>query len=171
MSTQSTLTQLREYFQLGARLANQAGVSQEVRKRIPEAAQRTVQVKVLRPRPEVAQYLPDWLKLYAEDRLKEGAVQEESFSLYLDPLTNQIQVTDPWRIPDHTVTFLVEENTCWMLASRKETVYTAYQKGLPMRVKGDFIIRDMELVDEILDLFYRTLQDQNMDLAQLLGGV
>ena len=128
-------------------------------------------IRVLKPRSEVAHYIPDWVRAFSEGKLRDGAVAEETFSLYYEPTTDTIQVTDTWRVPAHTVTFFVEEGTCWAIAARRETVYTAYQRGMPLRVQGDFKIRDMELIDEIMNSFYQTLKDQGKDMAALFVGV
>ena len=164
-------TPLRTYFTMGAQLANQSGVLDQVKKRVPEADQRTVLVKILTPHPEVSHYIPDWLRLYAQGKMKPGSVSEEIFTIFMDPKANKIGITDSWRVPEHTVTFLIEENTCWSIAARKETVFTAYHKGYPLRVIGDFKLRDMELVDEILRIIFEALKAEGKDLSELFRGI
>lgn len=126
---------------------------------------------IVRPLPEVSRDIPNWLMLYQQGKLKEGAVAAESFSLYLDPTENQMRVSDSWQVGQHTVIFYIEEYVCWALASRAETVYSAYMKGLQIRVAGDYALRDMELVDEILQRFYEMTTEAGHDIASLMGGI
>jgi len=132
-------------------------------------SQRTLQVKVLKPDRGLARDIPEWLQLYEEGRLKVGAIEEESFTIYMNPSTNSLAVTDSELIPSPTATFLVEEEVCWQLAARTESVYSAYIKGYPLRVVGEFKIRDMELVDEILDSFYEIMKADGKDIAELFA--
>lgn len=168
--TQPLKTGIRQYFEMGAQLANPRGLPHKIRTRFPEAAQRSVVIEILRPHPEVSSRIPNWLLLYTEDKLKPGAIQVERFAIYLDPINNDIVITDAWRISDSTVTFFIEEHTCWALAARKETVYTAYIRNHPIRVQGTYVIRDIELIDEILDSFYNLLKSEGRDLAEVFAG-
>ena len=170
MSTQMD-SGLRQWFQMGAELANKKSLAQKIRAKFPESAHRTVGMVIVRPLPEIIRDVPDWLRLYAEGRFKDGAVEEETFSLYMDPTNNQILISDSWKVGSHTVIFYMEENTCWALASRTESVYSAYMKDLPIHVAGKYVIRDMELIDEILQNFYDLMSESGHDLAALLGGV
>lgn len=125
---------------------------------------------IVRPLPEIARDVPDWLRLHVEGKFKDGAVSEETFSMFMEPTSDQITVTDSWRVPSHTVILYIEEETCWALAARMETVYTAYIKGLPIRVVGDYALRDLELIDEILYRFHTMMTEAGHDLATLFGG-
>jgi hypothetical protein len=114
---------------------------------------------------------PGWLKEYAEDKLVPGAVGEEVFCVALDPETNQVYVADA--PPPHsrsTVTFLLEEHTAYMLAMRSESVYSAWLKGRPVRVHGEYVMRDIELVDEILNIYYQLMLENGHDLAAVFRG-
>jgi hypothetical protein len=53
------------------------------------------------------------------------------------------------------------------VAARTETVYTAWLKGWPIRIQGDYAVRDVELVDEILNLYYQLALEAGHDLAAL----
>lgn len=122
-------------------------------------------MRIVRPHPEV-KIIPDWLKLYADGKLKPGAVQEEPFTLFIDS-QEQMVVGDYHRVADPTVRFIIESEVCWRLAARSDSVYSAYMKGLDMRAEGDFTIRDMELVDEILRQLYDLLIEEGHDVARL----
>lgn len=126
---------------------------------------------IVRPRPEVVRDIPDWLRLYERGRLKEGAVLSESFSFFLDPVNDEIKIVDFWKVEKPTVIFYIEESVCWSLVTRAETVYTAYTKNLPIRVVGTGIIRDLELVDEVLNRFYEIMSESGHDLSELFGGL
>lgn len=168
MTTVSLMTGLRKYFLMGTELANQRDLAQKVTKKFPEVSQRSLALHIVRPRPDVREHILDWLRLFAEDRLRPGAVSEETFAMVSEE--GILRVTDLELVPKPTVTFYVEVDTCWKLAARRETVYTAYIKGLPLRVKGHFIIRDMELIDEILNTFYELMREEGKDLAKLFAG-
>lgn len=124
-------------------------------------------MRIVKPHPEV-KIIPDWLKLYADGKLKPGAVQEEPFTLFIDS-HEQMIVGDYHRVASPTVRFIIESGVCWRLAARSDSVYSAYMKGLDMRAEGDFTIRDMELVDEILKQLYDLLVQEGHDVARLFS--
>ena len=99
--------------------------------------------------------------------MKPGAVEEEAFCVYLDPTSGQIQIVDSFQVKDPTVTFFIEEQAAQIVAARTETVHTAWLKGWPIRIDGDYGLRDVALVDEILDLYYRLALEAGHDLAAL----
>jgi hypothetical protein len=158
---------MREYFELGTKLAKQHGPGAKVLQKFREANRRSVQIKMLRPDPEIARDVPGWLKLYVEGRLKPGAVAAEAFCVYLDPTSAQIQIVDSWQVKDPTVTFYIEEQAAQIVAARTETVYTAWIKGWPIRLEVDHSLRDVALVDEILNQYYRLALEAGHDLAAL----
>ncbi len=120
----------------------------------------------MRPNPEVA-LIPNWIKLYAEGRIKSGGAVEEAFCLFIDP-RDQLVVADFHRVAEPTVRFFIDEDTAWKLAARSHSVYSAFAMSLPMRTEGDWAMRDMELMDEILKLFYDVLREDGHDLAELV---
>jgi len=129
---------------------------------------------MLRPDPEIANNVRGWLKLYVEAGRGQGSgqwkpesVEEEAFCVYLDPTSAQIQIVDSWQVKDPTVTFYIEEQAAQIVAARTETVYTAWIKGWPIRLEGDHSLRDVALVDEILNQYYRLALEAGHDLAAL----
>lgn len=124
-------------------------------------------MKVLTPLPEIASDIPGWLKMYVDGRLKDGAVDEQGFCIYLDPTDGEIHIVDSSQVGAPTVTFLIEERTARVVAQRVETVYTAWMKGWPVRIEGEYAIRDVELIDEILQLYYQLMLDHGHDLVTL----
>ena len=163
----TTQTSMRQYFEMGTGLANKHKLGERVLQKFKEANRRSVQIKLLRPKPEIADNVPGWLKIYAEGRMKPGAVEEEAFCVYLDPTSGQIQIVDSFQVKDPTVTFFIEEQAAQIVAARTETVHTAWLKGWPIRIDGDYGLRDVALVDEILDLYYRLALEAGHDLAAL----
>ena len=91
---------------------------------------------------------------------------EESFGILMNPQIN-LEVVDARTLTEPTVRFFVEEEVAWKLAARRETTYTAYIKGLALRAKGQHIIRDLELVDEILETVYTLMKEEGKDMAAL----
>lgn len=164
-------TGLRAWFETGAKLANQQSLALEIKRRFPLATHRTLAMVIVKPLPEIARDIPDWLKIHANGGFKDGAVAEDAFSLYIDPTTDAIEITDSWKVGEHTITFYIEENTCWALAARTESVYSAFMKGLPIQPVGGYAIRDMELLDELLQRFYEMMMEGGHDLASLAQGL
>ena len=105
-------------------------------------------------------------KPYSEKKLRAGAAVEEAFSLFIDSHEHLV-VADFHRVLDPTICFVLDNLTAWKLAARSYSVYSAFAMGLPLRAEGDFAIRDMELMDEILKLLYDILMEEGHDLAAL----
>lgn len=168
-------TTMREWFETGSVLANQAGLGARVRQRFPSVVQRNVEIRVCTPLPEVEQYArvgaSDWWQLYADGRLNPGAVLEDAFCIYLDPSTNDMQIVDPALVKNKTATVFIEEKTCWILAMRTETVLSAMFKGMKVRAVGEGAIRDIEIMDDILDVFYTLMVESGHDLVALFKGM
>ena len=118
----------------------------------------------------MAKHVDHWFRLYTEGRLNQGAVEEDAFCIYLDPTTNDMHVVDPWQVQHKTAIIYVERKTMDILAARTETVLSALLKGMMVKPTGDGAIRDIEILDEILDVFYRLMIEQGHDLIALFGG-
>lgn len=126
--------------------------------------------------------IPNWIRHYAEGRLRAGSAVEESFCLFIDS-KDQIVVADFHRVAEPTVRFFIDEDTAWKLAARNLSVYSAFSTSLPLRadgdaktiqplafrVEGEFAMRDMELMDEILQLFYDVLREEGHNLAEVVA--
>lgn len=161
---------MRDYFEMGTTLANKSGLGQRVREKF-QAAKRSVQIRIVTPLPEVEQRIPGWLRKYAEGKLKPGAATEEAFTVFLDPTTNTINIVDAWQVNTPTATFYLWDKVAWQLAARTHTVLTAWWSGMPIYVVDQkTAIRDMELVDEILSVYYELMLENGHDLAKLFQG-
>lgn len=160
------LNVLQTHFQTGARLANNRGFGRIILAKYPEAMQRSVVLSIVRPHPDVAK-IPDWIKRFGLAKLKPGAAYASNFVVYMN--SNALfEVGDGEAIPNPTVRFYIDEATCWELAARRETIYTAHSKGRPMYVDGRYALRDMELIDDMMEMIYQTLKADGLDLADLL---
>ena len=172
MSTRTApKTTMKEYFQMGTTLANKHGLGQRVRQKFQQAARRSVQISVVTPLPEVERVVEFWLRKHVEGRLKPGAVSESTFTVFLDPSTNQINIVEPWQVREPTVIFYIDEKVAWQVAARSHTVYTAWISGLPIFVQGEYGMRDIALIDEILAIYYELMLESGYDLAALFRGV
>ena len=172
MSTRTTMpTTMRGYFQMGTTLANKYGLGQRVREKFHQAARRSVQIRIAKPIPQVERYVEDWFTKYVEGKLKPGAVEEDAFTIFLDPGTNQVNIVEPWQVREPTVTFVIWGQVAWQLAARVQTVYTAWMLGWPVYVDGEYAMRDIELVDEILTIYYELMLKSGHDLAALFREV
>ena len=54
-----------------------------------------------------------------------------------------------------------------MIAGRSETCYTAWWKGMPLWTEGDSPVRDMNVIDDILELFHSLMNNAGHDVASL----
>ncbi|MFQ6027353.1 MAG: hypothetical protein ACE5Q6_07660 [Dehalococcoidia bacterium] len=116
-------------------------------------------------------WVTHWLRKHVEGKLKPGAVEEDAFTVFLDAATNQINIVEPWQVTEPTVTFYIWERVAWQVAARAHTVYTAWMQGLPIFVEGEYAMRDIELVDEILAIYYELMLQSGHDLAALFREV
>ncbi|MFH1486712.1 MAG: hypothetical protein ABIH46_11630 [Chloroflexota bacterium] len=162
-------SEVYEYLRLGIELTNKHMALNESFARWPK--DRSVVLKVCQPHPEVASYFSNWLKLYAEDQLKEGAVIEEPFNVYLDTsgekyaiMLHRGVVTEP------TVTVLMSEALFWDIAGRSNTVYTAFITGKPMVIQSTegYDLRDLAHIDLILGLIHQSLLKRGIDITSLV---
>lgn len=142
-----------------------------MRQKFPSAAQRNVEIKICTALPEVARHVDDWFRLHCDGRLNPGAVEEDSFCIYLDPVSNDMHIADAWQIKNKTATIFIEEKTCWVLAMRTETVLSALFKGMKVKAVGEGAIRDIEIFDDILNVFYTLMVEEGHDLVALFGGM
>lgn len=102
--------------------------------------------------------------------LLEDAVKEEAFLVYMDPANNRIQIRDPEDASQFTVEVAIEAGTALVVASRSETCYTAWLKGMPVWTEGEAPVRDINIIDEILEVYYQLMSDAGHDMASLFQG-
>jgi len=94
----------------------------------------------------------------------------EEFGFYVDTGTWEINITDSYALPDPTVRLTVlDEDFMWELVSRRESLFSAYFKSLPIEVEGPYVLRDLVTLDRILELIYNCLLADGIDLAAILA--
>lgn len=158
------------YMRLGVTLVNQHTDLNDIFKAWPKA--RTVILHVCRPHAEVEAFVPSWLRRYADGALKDGAVAEEPFTLYLDtakPEKYQLALEVGQKVTPTVQTYL-SEGTFWEIAGRVSSIYTVYITGRPIVVKSvDKVeLRDMAHLDTILELVHKSLSARGIDLASVV---
>ena len=175
MTTQTQMT-MRKYFEMGTALANKSGLGAHLREMLQRSTSRSVHLRLLKPHPEIEE-VEGWLEKYVEgfwadsarnnQGLVEAAVEEEAFVVFLDPSTNQIHVVEPHQVAAPTVVVHIHYRTAYMIAGRSETCYTAWWKGMPLWTEGDSPVRDMNVIDDILELFHSLMNNAGHDVASL----
>lgn len=163
-------TEVYNYLQLGVDLANRHMDVTAAFKSWPK--ERTVVLRVCNAHPEVQSYFHDWLKLYAAQQLREGAVVEEPFNISLDTSAEQFQIRLNRGAIPATVEVFIAEGLFWEIASRGRTIYTAFIAGKPMVINSHagYDLRDLAHLDVILDLIHRSLVSHGIDIASLVRG-
>ncbi|MFH1487131.1 MAG: hypothetical protein ABIH46_13750 [Chloroflexota bacterium] len=162
-------TEVYDYLKLGIDLTNQYMDLSEAFKAWPK--ERTVVLRVCNPHPEVQSFFRDWLKMYATDQLRDGAVVEEPFNIYLDTEEDQYQIRlNRGTLESPTVEVLISESLFWDIASRGNTIYTAFITGKPMVInsKEGYDLRDLAHLDVILGLIHKSLIDRGIDITSLV---
>lgn len=130
-------------------------------------------LRVCRPHPEVASFFRDWLSLYADERLKEGAVVDEPFGVWLDTTgTRWVISMVPGSKDNPTATIFVSEDMFWALAARSETLFSAFITGKPIvtKSKDSIDLRDLTHVDALLTIINKSLVQKGIDLASLVAS-
>lgn len=158
-----------EYLHLGVNLANQYTDLNAMFAQWPR--DRTAVLRVCRPHPEVENYFKNWLTLYVESRLKDGAVVEEPFSLYLDTSGEKYAIKlQPSALPAPTVQIFLSEMLFWDVAARTYTIYTAFITGKPIIIRSSEKrdLGDLAHMDKILSLIHDTLLRRGINLATVV---
>ena len=164
---------------MGTELANKVGLGTQVSQALGQATNRSVILRILTPHPEI-RTIPFWLEKYMTGQIKgqarsaagllEDAVSEESFLVFMDPANNRIQIKDPKDAAQFTVEVAIEAGTALVVASRAETCYTAWLKGMPVWTEGEAPVRDINIIDEILEVYYKLMSEAGHDMANLFQG-
>jgi len=92
----------------------------------------------------------------------------EEFGFYVDTRSWQVGVTESYAIPEPTVRVTIGEELMWLLASRQQTLFSAYYQNYPIEVEGDYVLRDILILDKVLELIYDCLLAEGIDLARIL---
>lgn len=95
--------------------------------------------------------------------------REEEFGLYVNTNNWEIGVTESYAITDPTVRVTIDEDLMWILASRKQNLFSAYFQDLSIAVEGPFVLRDILILDKILELIHDCLLAEGIDLAAILA--
>lgn len=166
------MSEISDYIQLGVDTANRYVDLNAIFKGWP--TQRTLVIRVCRPHPEVQAFIPDWLRLYADDKLEEGAVVEELFSLWLDTSGDIYQLRmDTSPIVRPTSQSFLDESLFWGIASRTETPYTAYITGKSIVIISEdkVDLRDLAHLSKLIDVIRDSLMSRGIDLVSLVREV
>lgn len=83
----------------------------------------------------------------------EQSMLEEAFCIYLNPATNVIHITERGQVQD-TFEVFVEVETAKAIAGRRVTCLTAFLEGKPLWADGNAPIRDINAIDDILELYH-----------------
>ena len=120
----------------GMTLRDEGGAGQQgwpgaqVRETLQGLARRSLLLRILKPHPEIEE-VEGWLEKYIEGYWKtsarnsqgllETSMEEEAFSVFLDPSTNQINVVEPHQVTEPTMVVYIHYRTAYMIAGRSET--------------------------------------------------
>lgn len=166
------MSEVNDYIQLGVDTANRYVDLNTIFKDWP--TQRTLVMRICRPHPEVQSFIADWLQLYVNDQLEEGAVIEELFSLWLDTSIDIYQLRmDVSPVARPTSQVFITESLFWGIASRTETPYTAYITGKSIvAISEDKVdLRDLAHLSKIIDVIRDSLMDRGIDLVSLIREI
>jgi hypothetical protein len=94
---------------------------------------------------------------------------EEEFGFYVDTRDWKVGITDSYAIPQPTVRITVDEDLAWLLVARHQNLFSAYFQNLPVRVEGDFVLRDILILDKLLQIIHDCLLAEGIDMAAILG--
>lgn len=93
----------------------------------------------------------------------------EEFGFYIDTKNWQVGVTESYAIVEPTVRVTIDEELMWLMASRQQNLFSAYFQNLPIDVEGPFVLRDILILDKVLELVHDCLLADNIDLAAILS--
>jgi len=93
----------------------------------------------------------------------------EEFGFYVDTKNWQVGITESYGILEPTVRITVEENLMWLLAARQQNLFSAYFQNLPIDVEGAFVLRDILILDKLLELIHDCLLAEGIDLKAILA--
>lgn len=163
------MSEVHEYLRLGVELANRHIDLGAAFKDWPK--NRSVVLRVCNPHPEVEAYFAGWLQLYVNGELREGAVIEEPFNIYLDVSEPRYQIVlRRGPLDTTTVTVFISEAVFWDIAGRTKTIYTAFITGSPLVIKSTegYDLRDLAHLDLVLSLVNQSLLKRGIDLTSLV---
>lgn len=92
----------------------------------------------------------------------------EEFGFYIDTGSWEVNVTESYALPEPTVRMTLDEDLMWLLASRQQNLFSAYYQSYPIDVEGGYVLRDILILDKVLELIYDCLLAEGHDLAAIL---
>lgn len=92
----------------------------------------------------------------------------EEFGFYVDTKNWQVGITETYAILEPTVRVTIDEDLMWLMASREQNLFSAYFQNLPIRVEGAFVLRDILILDKVLELIHDCLLAEGVDLKAIL---
>lgn len=101
-------------------------------------------------------------------RTRPATGRGEEFGFYIDINNWQVGVTDSYAIQEPTVRVTIDEDLMWLLAARQQNLFSAYFQNLPIDVEGAFVLRDILILDKVLELIHDCLLADGIDLAQII---
>lgn len=92
----------------------------------------------------------------------------EEFGFYIDTSNWKVGVTESYAIVEPTVRVTIDEDLMWLTASRQQNLFSAYFQNLPIEVEGPFVLRDILILDKVLELIHDCLLADGIDLKAIL---
>lgn len=102
-------------------------------------------------------------------RTRPASGRGEEFGFYIDTKNWQVGVTESYAIVEPTVRMTIDEDLMWLMASREQNLFSAYFQNLPIKVEGSFVLRDILILDKVLELIHDCLLADGIDLRQILA--
>lgn len=101
-------------------------------------------------------------------RTRPSTGRGEEFGFYVDTSTWKIGITESYAILEPTVRVTVDEGLMWLVVARQQNLFSAYFQNLPIQVEGPFVLRDILILDKVLELIHDCLLAEGVDLAEIL---
>lgn len=107
-------------------------------------------------------------------RVRSPKGRREEFAFYIDTGTWEIGISEGHALPKPTARITLDEDLMWLLASRQIDLFTAYfaryyRQHYPVEVEGDYVLRDIKVLDKMLQLICDCLLAEGVDLAAILA--
>lgn len=93
----------------------------------------------------------------------------EEFGFYIDTQNWQVGITENYAILEPTVRITIDEDLMWSLAARQQNLFSAYFQNLAVDVDAPFLLRDILILDKLLELIYDCLLADGIDLKAILA--
>lgn len=164
------MTETYDYLKFGIHTTNRHADLNAIFKDWPK--DRSVVLRVCRPHPEVELWVDRWLQKHANGLLKEGAVVEEPFALWLDMTKPKYEIAlSQTEKPEATAQMFMADRLFWDIAARTTNIVAAFMTGKQIYVmsSADQELRDLAHMDKILELVHTSLLARGVSLAAVIG--